>query len=93
MRGSRKLKEETIDRTLWRTRFGGGYGHVVRGTTGGRICGLMGHRLIYLGYVVATLGKKSLLRSSWHKSLLVFFVINRKTVFSTIFDVTIKRNQ
>jgi hypothetical protein len=28
-----KLKEETLDRTLWRTRFGGGYGPVVRQTT------------------------------------------------------------
>jgi hypothetical protein len=25
-----KLKEEALDRTLWRTRFGRGYGHVVR---------------------------------------------------------------
>jgi hypothetical protein len=29
-RGYWKLKEETIDRTLWRTRFGRGYGPVVR---------------------------------------------------------------
>jgi hypothetical protein len=28
-----KLKEETLDRTLWRTRFGRGYGPVVRQTT------------------------------------------------------------
>jgi hypothetical protein len=28
-----KLKEETLDRTLWRTRFGRGYGRVVRQTT------------------------------------------------------------
>jgi hypothetical protein len=28
-----KLKEEALDRTLWRTRFGGGYGPVVRQTT------------------------------------------------------------
>jgi hypothetical protein len=27
-----KLKEEALDRTLWRTRFGSGYGHVVRQT-------------------------------------------------------------
>jgi hypothetical protein len=27
-----KLKEETLDRTLWRTRFGRGYGPVVRQT-------------------------------------------------------------
>jgi hypothetical protein len=26
------LKEEALDRTLWRTRFGRGYGHVVRQT-------------------------------------------------------------
>jgi hypothetical protein len=29
-----KLKEELLDRTLWRTRFGRGYGPVVRQTTG-----------------------------------------------------------
>jgi hypothetical protein len=28
-----KLKEEELDRTLWRTRFGRGYGPVVRQTT------------------------------------------------------------
>jgi hypothetical protein len=28
-----KLKEEALDRTLWRTRFGRGYGPVVRQTT------------------------------------------------------------
>jgi hypothetical protein len=28
-----KLKEEALDRTLWRTRFGRGYGPVVRKTT------------------------------------------------------------
>jgi hypothetical protein len=28
-----KLKEETLDRPQWRTRFGRGYGHVVRQTT------------------------------------------------------------
>jgi hypothetical protein len=27
-----KLKEEALDRTLWRTRFGRGYGLVVRQT-------------------------------------------------------------
>jgi hypothetical protein len=27
-----KLKEEALDRTLWRTRFGRGYGPVVRQT-------------------------------------------------------------
>jgi hypothetical protein len=27
-----KLKEESLDRTLWRTRFGRGYGPVVRQT-------------------------------------------------------------
>jgi hypothetical protein len=27
-----KLKEETLDRTMWRTRFGRGYGPVVRQT-------------------------------------------------------------
>jgi hypothetical protein len=27
-----KLKEEPLDRTLWRTRFGRGYGPVVRQT-------------------------------------------------------------
>jgi hypothetical protein len=32
-RGIRKLKEEALDRTLWRTRFGRGYGLVVRQTT------------------------------------------------------------
>jgi hypothetical protein len=30
-----KLKEEALDRNLWRTRFGRGYGPVVRQTTGG----------------------------------------------------------
>jgi len=28
-----KLKEEELDRTVWRTRFGRGYGPVVRQTT------------------------------------------------------------
>jgi hypothetical protein len=28
-----KLKEEALDRTIWRTRFGRGYGPVVRHTT------------------------------------------------------------
>jgi hypothetical protein len=28
-----KLKEEALDHTLWRTRFGRGYGPVVRKTT------------------------------------------------------------
>jgi hypothetical protein len=28
-----KLQEEALDRTLWRTRFGRGYGPVVRQTT------------------------------------------------------------
>jgi hypothetical protein len=32
-RGYCKLKEEALDRTLWRTRFGRGYGPVVRRTT------------------------------------------------------------
>jgi hypothetical protein len=32
-RGYWKLKEEALDRTLWRTRFGRGYGRVVRQTT------------------------------------------------------------
>jgi hypothetical protein len=31
-RGYWKLKEEALDRTLWRTRFGRGYGPVVRPT-------------------------------------------------------------
>jgi len=30
VRGYWKLQERTLDRTLWRTRFGGGYGPVVR---------------------------------------------------------------
>jgi hypothetical protein len=33
MRGCWKLKEEAIDHTLWRTRFGRGYRPVVRQTT------------------------------------------------------------
>ena len=32
-RGFWKLKEEALYLTLWRTRFGGGYGPVVRQTT------------------------------------------------------------
>jgi hypothetical protein len=32
-RGYRKLKEEALDRTVWRTRFGRGYGTFVRQTT------------------------------------------------------------
>jgi hypothetical protein len=32
-RGYWKLKEEALDRTLWRSRFGRGYGPVVRQTT------------------------------------------------------------
>ena len=31
-RGYWKLKEEALDRTLWRTEFGRGYGPVVRQT-------------------------------------------------------------
>jgi hypothetical protein len=31
-RGCWKLKEETLDHTVWRTRFGRGYGPVVRQT-------------------------------------------------------------
>ena len=27
------LKEEALDRTMWRNRFGGGFGHVVRQNT------------------------------------------------------------
>jgi hypothetical protein len=34
-RGYWKLKEEALDRTLWRTHFGTGYGPVVRQTTEG----------------------------------------------------------
>jgi hypothetical protein len=33
MRGYWKLKEEALDRTVWRTRFGRGCGPVVRQTT------------------------------------------------------------
>jgi hypothetical protein len=33
MRRYWKLKEEALDRTVWRTRFGRGYGPVVRQTT------------------------------------------------------------
>jgi hypothetical protein len=32
-KGYWKLKEEALDRTVWRTRFGRGYGPVVRQTT------------------------------------------------------------
>jgi hypothetical protein len=32
-RGYWKLKEDAVDRTVWRTRFGRGYGPVVRQTT------------------------------------------------------------
>jgi hypothetical protein len=32
-RGYSHLKEEALDRTMWRTRFGGGFGPVVRQTT------------------------------------------------------------
>jgi len=32
-RGHCKLKEETLDLSLWRTLFGKGYGHVVKQTT------------------------------------------------------------
>jgi len=32
MRGYWKLKEEALNRKLWRTRFGRGYGHVERHT-------------------------------------------------------------
>jgi hypothetical protein len=32
-RGYWKLKEEALDRTLWRTRFGRGYGPIVKQTT------------------------------------------------------------
>jgi len=35
-----KLKEEALDRTLWRTRFGKGYGPVL-GQTAERITGLL----------------------------------------------------
>jgi hypothetical protein len=30
MRGCRKFKEEALDRTVWRTRFGRGHGSVVK---------------------------------------------------------------
>jgi hypothetical protein len=33
------LKEEALDRTLWRTRFGRGYGPVVRQTIEWMLCG------------------------------------------------------
>jgi len=33
IRGYRKLKEKELDRTLWRVRFGRGYGPVVEQTT------------------------------------------------------------
>ena len=32
-RGYSHLKEEALDRTMWRNRFGGGFGPVVRQTT------------------------------------------------------------
>jgi len=32
-RGYSHLKEEALDRTMWRARFGGGFGTVVRQTT------------------------------------------------------------
>ena len=32
-RGYCHLKEEALDRTVWRNRFGGGFGHVVRQNT------------------------------------------------------------
>jgi hypothetical protein len=32
-RGYSRLKEEALDRTMWRTRFGRGFGPVVRQTT------------------------------------------------------------
>ena len=32
-RGYSQLKEEALDRTMWRNRFGGGFGPVVRQTT------------------------------------------------------------
>jgi len=33
MRGYSHLKEETLDRTMWRARFGRGFGPIVRQTT------------------------------------------------------------
>jgi hypothetical protein len=33
MRGYSNLKEEALDRAMWRGRFGGGFGPVVRQTT------------------------------------------------------------
>ena len=32
-RGYSHLKEEAVDRTMWRNRFGGGFGRVVRQNT------------------------------------------------------------
>jgi hypothetical protein len=32
-RGYSHLKEEALDRTMWRNHFGGGFGHVVRQNT------------------------------------------------------------
>jgi len=32
-RGYSHLKEEALDRTIWRARFGRGFGHVIRQTT------------------------------------------------------------
>jgi hypothetical protein len=40
-----KLKEEALDRTLWRTRFGRGYGPVVRQTTEWMTCAVSGYRM------------------------------------------------
>ena len=33
MRGYSHLKEDALDRTMWRNRFGGGFGPVVRQNT------------------------------------------------------------
>jgi len=34
-RGYSHLKEEALDRTMWRHRFGGSFGHVIRQNTEG----------------------------------------------------------
>jgi hypothetical protein len=38
-----KLKEKDLDRTVWRTCFGRGYGPVLKQTTKFVICGLLGN--------------------------------------------------
>jgi hypothetical protein len=55
-----KLKEEALDRTQWRTRFGTGYGPVVRQTTVIMLQPETKQILLFVYYLLRTLEEKEL---------------------------------